>query len=105
MPQPCTICTHTSRPEIDRLIVSGEPNQRVATKFGVTESAIRRHRASHLPQALAKAQAAKGGRPCGIQNKAHSAATGRTAGVLPPALAGEDELKAYRRRPRWRGCD
>jgi len=59
MPQPCTICTHTSRPEIDRLIVSGEPNQRVATKFGVTESAIRRHRASHLPQALAKAQAAK----------------------------------------------
>ncbi len=59
MPQPCTICTHPNRAEIDRLVVSGEPNQRVATKFGVTESAIRRHRAKHVPVKLAKAQAAQ----------------------------------------------
>jgi hypothetical protein len=59
MPQPCTICTHPNRPEIDRLIVSGEPNRRIASRYGVSEASIRRHRVAHLPQKLVKAQAAK----------------------------------------------
>jgi hypothetical protein len=59
MPQACTICTHRSRPEIDRRLVSGEPNLRIATSFALTESAIRRHKSRHLSEALLKAQERK----------------------------------------------
>lgn len=60
MPQPCSICTHPQRLEIDQAILAGEPNQRVATRFVVTESAIRRHKKNgHIEQQLVKAEAAK----------------------------------------------
>lgn len=59
MPQPCTICTHAQRAAIDRALVSGAPNRRVAEEYGVTEQAIRRHRDRHVPEALTQAQAAE----------------------------------------------
>jgi len=59
MPRTCTVCTHANRPEIDRLIVAGEPNRRIAAQCGVSEASIRRHRATHLPAALSKSQDAK----------------------------------------------
>jgi len=50
----CTICTHPNRKEIDEMIVKGESNRRITTKYGVTESSIRRHKAKHLPSSLTK---------------------------------------------------
>ena len=58
MPQPCSICTSPARHAIDVAIVAGTPNRRVAAQFGVSEQAVRRHRAAHLPAAMARAAAA-----------------------------------------------
>ena len=55
----CSICSHSSREEIDRLLVEGStPNTKIATIFAVSEASIRRHKREHLPQELAKAQEA-----------------------------------------------
>lgn len=46
----CTICSHASRRRIDALLVEAVSNRRIATQFDVSESAVRRHAASHLPK-------------------------------------------------------
>jgi hypothetical protein len=53
MPRLCTVCSHRERDAIDRALIDGEPNQRIATAHGLTESAIRRHRDRHLARLLA----------------------------------------------------
>jgi len=60
MGQPCTICTHPQRDAINKAIASGEPNTRVAAKYGLKETAIRHHTTSgHIPKAIAKAASAR----------------------------------------------
>jgi hypothetical protein len=51
----CSICSHAQRGDIEGEIVSGIPNRRIATRFGLSESAVRRHKADHLPAKVAKA--------------------------------------------------
>ena len=55
MPRTCTICVHESRTAIDAALVSGEPNRRIAAHYAVSEQAVRRHKADHLPAHLARA--------------------------------------------------
>lgn len=55
MPQPCTIWTHPERASIDAALVGDAPNRRVATQFSVSEAAVRRHKADHLPVSLREA--------------------------------------------------
>ena len=50
------MCSSSDRSAIDAALVAGQPNRRVATQYGLSEGAIRRHKAEHLPQALALAQ-------------------------------------------------
>jgi hypothetical protein len=53
MPQVCTVCTSPDREEIDRQLAAGEgAKRRIATRYSLTESAIRRHEARHLDPAL-----------------------------------------------------
>lgn len=54
MARPCTICIHPQRQALEAELARGEPNQRVAAKFGVTESAIRRHLSSKHAQMAAQ---------------------------------------------------
>lgn len=54
MPRVCTVCSHPKREEIDAEIVCGEPNRRISSNFGLSESAIRRHK-KHTAATLAKA--------------------------------------------------
>lgn len=56
MPRVCTVCSHADRAAIDRALVAGEPNRRIAARCAVTEQAIRRHQAEHVPPQLAQAQ-------------------------------------------------
>ncbi len=56
MPRACTVCTHPKRDEIDRAIVAGEPNRRIASHHDVTERAVRNHKAGHLPAKLVMSQ-------------------------------------------------
>src|SRR5262245_50698377 len=58
MPRTCTVCTHPDREAIDEGLVAGEPNRRIAARHGVTEQAVRRHKAEHLPASLTRAQEA-----------------------------------------------
>ena len=58
MPRSCTLCEHPKREEIDRALVGETSNLSVSSVFGVSESAVRRHKATHLPATLAKAHGA-----------------------------------------------
>jgi len=57
MPRTCTICTHPERAVIDAAIVRGETGIRdIAGRFGISKSALDRHRKEHLPAHLLKAK-------------------------------------------------
>lgn len=55
MPRACTICAHPDRDALEAAMVDGEPNRRIAAHYTVSEQAVRRHKADHLPEHLAKA--------------------------------------------------
>ena len=59
MARSCTICEHPDREAIDRALVGDASNLSVSSLFGVSESAVRRHKANHLPAKLVMAQAAE----------------------------------------------
>ena len=58
MPRTCTICEHPEIEAIDRALVGETSNLSVSALYDVSESAIRRHKANHLPAKLVMAQKA-----------------------------------------------
>src|SRR3569623_2367752 len=54
----CTICTHPQRSAIAAAMLSGEALRRVAPQFGISDTALRRHRKDHLPIVLGQAHQA-----------------------------------------------
>ena len=58
MPRVCTVCGHPERAALESALVAGEPTRRIAARFAVSDTALRRHKSDHVAQALAKAQAA-----------------------------------------------
>jgi len=48
MPRACSICTHASSAEISKALAAGASDRDSATRFGVTSSAIQRHRVNCL---------------------------------------------------------
>src|ERR671913_1931176 len=59
MPRSCTICEHPERGAIDEALVGGASNRSAASLYDVSEAAVRRHKANHLPAKLVMAQAAE----------------------------------------------
>ncbi len=59
MPRTCTVCAHPQRHAIEKALVGGTPNRRIATQHGLSEAAVRRHADAHLPVALVQAQEAQ----------------------------------------------
>jgi hypothetical protein len=57
MPRTCSICEHSQRVEIDRALVGDASNRSLASLYDVSEAAVRRHKANHLPAKLAQARA------------------------------------------------
>lgn len=55
MPRVCTICVHPTRAVIDRDLLAGVPIRDVAGRHELAKSAVARHKADHIPAALAKA--------------------------------------------------
>ena len=56
MPRVCSICVHPKRKDIDRALTErSASNRRIATQYGVNESAIRGHKTNHLKDRLLKA--------------------------------------------------
>jgi len=56
MPRRCTVCDHSERHSIDETLLSGTPYRSVAKRFGLSESAVYRHKVEHLPAHLLKAR-------------------------------------------------
>ena len=56
MPRRCTVCDHRERHSIDQALVTGAPYRSVAKRFGLSESAVYRHKTEHLPVHLLKAR-------------------------------------------------
>ena len=56
MPRRCTVCDHRKRHSIDEALVTGAPYRSVAKRFGLSESAVYRHKTEHLPAHLLKAR-------------------------------------------------
>jgi hypothetical protein len=52
----CTVCDHSERHGIDGALVTGAPYRSVAKRFGLSESAVYRHKTEHLPTHLLKAR-------------------------------------------------
>ncbi|GAA2754076.1 hypothetical protein CLV52_1696 [Amnibacterium kyonggiense] len=48
MPLPCRCCTTPDRARLDKMLRSGATVRATAAKFGMSESSVGRHRASHL---------------------------------------------------------
>jgi hypothetical protein len=59
MPRICTICEHPGREAMNEALVGDASNLSVSSLFGVSEAAVRRHKANHLPAKLVMAQAAE----------------------------------------------
>jgi hypothetical protein len=59
MPSSCTVCEHPDREAIDEALVGGASNRSLASLYDVSEAAVRRHKANHLPAKLVMAQAAE----------------------------------------------
>ena len=55
MPQLCTVCSHELSHEINVALVNNTGNRRIASQYGLSEAAVRRHRADHIPGLLLKA--------------------------------------------------
>ena len=55
MPRVCTICTHPDRDLIDHDLVIGIANRRISAQWHLSEAAVRRHKADHLPERLQQA--------------------------------------------------
>ena len=53
----CSVCTHRDSEKINEDILKGVANRRIASLYGVTETAVRRHK-KHLPADIAKARGA-----------------------------------------------
>jgi hypothetical protein len=59
MPRRCTVCNHPERHNIDGALVTGAPYRSVAKRFGLSESAVYRHKTDHLPKHMVKAKEAE----------------------------------------------
>jgi len=59
MPRRCTVCDHPESVSIDEILVTGAPYRSVAKRFGLSESAVYRHKTEHLPAHLLKARKAE----------------------------------------------
>ncbi len=60
MPRTCSVCTDARRAEVDQALVSGVAVDEIARRYPpLSATSIRRHRAEHVSQTLAKAHEAK----------------------------------------------
>src|SRR5215212_3789333 len=59
MTRTCTVCTHKDVRAINRALIDRVAYRRIAARFSVSETAVRRHNAEHLPELLSKAYKAQ----------------------------------------------
>ena len=56
MPHLCTTCQHKDLDQIDQALLANEPLRRIAARFGLSPSALWRHKRNHLGQGSEECQ-------------------------------------------------
>jgi hypothetical protein len=56
MPKECTVCTHVKREEINKIMEARASNRDVSRNYGISKSAVHRHRRNCLPGIRARAR-------------------------------------------------
>ena len=59
MPRTCSICSHEHRDALEDAFIAGQAKRRIASRYSVTERAVRYHMREHLPALLALARDAE----------------------------------------------
>jgi hypothetical protein len=59
MARKCTVCEHTERTEIEKAMIRNESYQNIALRFGISVSAVFRHRKAHVAKSLLKSREAQ----------------------------------------------
>lgn len=59
MPRNCTVCTHADIIAIDLDLVTRVGYRTIATRYAVSESALKRHMKEHIPEVLVKGREAE----------------------------------------------
>ena len=54
MTRTCTVCNHKDVEEINKRLITGESYRSIAKQFEASESAVYRHKESHIPELLSK---------------------------------------------------
>ena len=102
MPRRCTVCEHEKVEEINKALLEGVSLRDLAGRYSVSKTALHRHKESHLPAKLVKAQEAREiakadtllDQVAGLRDKALSIlAKAEQAGDLRTALQGVREAK------------
>jgi len=103
VPRVCTICTHPDREAIDAALVAGDGFASIAREYAVSQDAVARHRAGHLPERMARTPKAAEvahaddllGQVRALRSKAMSILlAAERQGDLRTALAGIREARA-----------
>lgn len=58
VPRTCSVCNHRSRQAIEEGLLAGEAFRNIAKRFGMSPTALFRHKSEHLLQSLQASQAA-----------------------------------------------
>jgi hypothetical protein len=90
MPRSCTVCEHPDREAIDEALVGGASNRSAASLYDVSEAAVRRHKANHLPASLVMAQAAEEVAQADSLLEQVRGLQSRAYGILDKAEAADD---------------
>ncbi len=103
MSKPCTVCVDTRRDAVDQALVAGVAVDEISRRYPpLSATSLRRHRAEHLPQTLAKAHEASEvahadnllAQVRGLRSKAVSLLLkAEASGDLRTALAGVREAR------------
>lgn len=94
MPRTCTVCSHGQRDAIEDAFIAGTAKRRIATHYGVSEQAIRRHIREHLPALLALARDAERAARADSLLDRIEALQGRTLAILEATEETNDHRMA-----------
>ena len=103
MPKTCTICTNPERTAINAALAKHEPFRTIAARYGTSVAALQRHKAEHMPYALARAQQAKQDEDYDLLTQIRGLRS-KAIGILLKAEAAGDLRTALLAIREARGC-
>jgi hypothetical protein len=56
MPRTCTVCSHDEHHAINVALVHRDPYRTISDRYGLSQSALKRHSKEHIPELLVKAK-------------------------------------------------